>query len=205
MSTSKRRFRRIVESSDSDETAARVTDLVDLPQLISDTDSSDEDHPRVKAKTTAVNPFAYAMQHGKFPVAQPASEQQHPEPPELADTGYLWNAVPPKTSQYLDLEAAHVGSEISEGSTGSSDGSLSDATFIDKETPDSTHSAEDLQVLQKLFPKTFCRENLIKRSPQCRYTFPESVAQKNPVMVNGIINFPVWKRGPVSQHPLASE
>ncbi len=218
----KRRFPIIVDSSDSDETAARCTDFMGRPQVSSDTGSRNSDDPESrKARklaivmeqahdenpqvlvptTTAVNPFVYAMQHGKFPDALPASEHPRPEPPELVDTGNLWNAVPPKTSQYLDLESAHVGSETSEGCTGTSQGSLSDEDFIDKETPADTHSAEDLQVLQTLFPKTFGRENVLKRSPQCRFVFPECDAQKDPVMVNGIIKFPVWKRGPDAVTP----
>ena len=119
----------------------------------------------IKKTTDTVNPFTYAMQHGKFPRAVPG-QHPHLEPPELVDTGYLWNAIPPKTSQFLELEAAHVGSETSEGSTGSSEGSLSDEDFIDKESPPDIHSAEELQLLQRLFPKTFSRENMLKRTPQ---------------------------------------
>jgi hypothetical protein len=158
----------------------------------------------ITSTTDTVNPFTYAMQNGKFPRPVPC-KQPHHEPPELADTGYLWNAVPPRTCQYLDLEAAHVGSETSEGSTGSSEGSLSDEDFIDKESPPDVHSAEELQVLQRLFPKTFSRENMLKRSPKSSIIFRKSAAQKDPVMVNGIIQFPVWKRGPESHHPMTSE
>ena len=182
-------------------------------EVSSDTGSSDSDDPvsrkarKLAIKTaaaSAVNPFAYAMKHGKFPDAQPSSKKHHPELPELTDAGFLWNAVPPKTCQYLDLEADHVGSEISEGSTGSSEGSLSDADFIDKDTPPDIHSAEDLQMLQRLFPKTFSRANMLKHSPQSRYLFPKSDAQNDRVMVNGIIQFPIWKRSPVTSHPMNS-
>jgi hypothetical protein len=214
MTALKRRFPKIVESSDSDEPAADpVTDLVGQIEVSSDTGSSDSDDPvsrkarklvNILATASAVNPFAYAMQHGKFPDAEPVPRTHRPEPPELADSGFLWNAVPPKTCQYLDLEAVQAGSETSEGSTGSSEGSLSDADFIDKETPPDIHSAEDLQELQRLFPKTFSRENMHKHAPQCKYIFPKSDAQKDTVMVNGIIQFPIWKRGPVSSHPMNS-
>jgi hypothetical protein len=222
-------------------------------------------------------PFAYAMQHGKFPDAEPSPLQQRPEPQELTDTGNLWNAVPRRTCQYLDLEATQVDSDTSEGSTGSSDGSLSDNNFIDKE-PRDNHTAEELQMLQRLFPKTFGCPNVPKHSPQSRYKLPLSVAPPESaadraidlvdlydvssdsgssdsddpesrkarkldnnlpdvssdsgssdsddpvsrkarklairmgqrhdhhpqVLANGIIKFPVWKRGPVSSHPLTS-
>ena len=155
----------------------------------------------ITSTTVTVNPFAYAMKFGKFPRPVPC-QQPHQQPPELADTGYLWNAVPPKTSQYLDLEAAHVGSDISEGSTGSSEGSLDDEDFIDKESPPDIHTAEELQMLQKLFPKTFCREKMLKHSPQCRYIVPKN---QDPVLVNGIEQFPVWGRGSAPHHPGSSK
>lgn len=281
MIPAKRQHPRIVVSSDEDEPAivassdceqqfrglphvhGPATDLVnlptpqehqnfqDLPEISSDTGSSDSDEPvsrkarklamimsqqqqhqpQVPTTAAAVNPFVYAMQHGKFPKTQPtpmSPMQQRPEPPMLTDPGYLWNAVPPKTSQYLDLEAAHAGSETSEGSTGSSDGSLSDPDFIDKEQD--SHTAEDRSLLEKLFPKTFGPK---MHSSQTRIVFPgtreappdssddgdradddedrpsgsHSPANKNRhsrnnhVMVNGIIQFPIWKRAPVHSHP----
>jgi hypothetical protein len=145
-----------------------------------------------------MNPFHYAMQHGRFPTAATASQQQRPEPAELSDAGYLWNAVPPRTCQYLDLEAAQMDSDTSEGSTGSSDGSLSDENFIVKDGDDparENHTAEELQVLQTLFPKTFSKREQVHGSVQ-----PNKIRGR--VMVNGIIQFPVWKRGPARTHPL---
>ena len=153
----------------------------------------------ITSTTDTVNPFAYAMQFGKFPRQVPC-QQPHQQPPELADTGNLWNAVPRKTSQFLDLEACHVGSDISEGSTGTSEGSLDDEEFIDKTSPP-VHTAEELQMLQKLFPKTFSDKKKLKHSPQSKYIFPP---ETKPVLVNGIEQFPVWKRGAVTSHPLTS-
>ena len=157
----------------------------------------------ITSTTDPVNPFTYAMQYGKFPRPVPC-QQPRKQPPELADTGYLWNAVPPRTCQYLDLEAAHVGSDISEGSTGSSEGSLDDAEFIDKETPPDIQTAEELQMLQRLFPKTFSPGNMLKHSPQSRYILPKSNAHAAPVLVNGIDKFPVWGRGSAPDHPWSS-
>jgi hypothetical protein len=59
------------------------------------------------------------------------------------EEGNLWNAVPPLLQQ-----AAH-GSSTSSGSTGSSDGSLSDE-FIDKSDPAFTYLQE--KVLMRYFP-----------------------------------------------------
>ena len=226
--------------------------LQDLPEMSSDAGSSDSDdpvsrkarklamimrqqqqhQPQVPTTAAAVNPFVYAMLHGKFPKTQPtpmSPMQQVPEPPMLTDPGYLWNAVPPKTCQYLDLEAAHAGSETSEGSTGSSDGSLDDPDFIDK--VQDSHTAEDRSLLEKLFPKTFGPKT---HSVPSRIVFPGTrkappvssddgdradddedrpsgnhspayenrLSRKNHVMVNGIIQFPIWKRAPVLSHPV---
>jgi hypothetical protein len=209
--------------------------------------------PAVKALQTMPPkrpcPFAFAMKHGKFPDAEPSPLHQRSEPVELTDSGNLWNAVPRRTCQYLDLEAAQVDSDTSEGSTGSSDGSLSDADFIDKDASRDSHTAEELQFLQRLFPKTFGCNNVPKLAPQSRYVLPQTAAphcqnqqQQQPdlpdvssdsgssdsddpvsrkarklairmralhdqqprVMANGIVQFPVWKRGPVTSHPLTS-
>jgi hypothetical protein len=107
----------------------------------------------ITSTTDTENPFTYAMQHGKFPRPVPR-QQQRLEPAFLSDPGYLWNAVPPRSSQYLDLEAEHVGSS-SAGSTGSSEGSLQDPDFIIKE--EETLNEAELTELQRLFPKTFRR------------------------------------------------
>ena len=177
----------------------KVTDLVDLPKEVVDTasGSSDSDESQDLAPPPAVNPFHYAMQHGRFPDAAPTTQQQRPEPVELADTGYLWNAVPPRSCQFLELEATQMDSDTSEGSTGSSDGSLHDDNFIDKDPARDSHTAEELQVLQTLFPKTFSKREQVRGSGQ-----PNKFRGR--VMVNGIIQFPVWKRGPLRTHPLIS-
>jgi hypothetical protein len=104
----------------------------------------------------AENPFAYAMLHGHFPTPAKTTQQQRPEPLGLTEEGILWNAVPPRYSQYLDMEAAH-GSSTSSGSTGSSDGSLSD-DFIEKDDPQALYTGNELQYLAKYFPKTFKRK-----------------------------------------------
>ena len=111
-------------------------------------------------------PFLFAAKHGYFPKKtdiapaptlhqppQPPPEVQPPPPlPALFDDGYLWNARPPTTSQFLDNEASH-GQSQSSGTTGSSDGSLDDPDFIDKdEEPD--YNSEEHAIMQQLFPLT---------------------------------------------------
>jgi hypothetical protein len=97
----------------------KVTDLVDLPKEVVHTASGscDSDESQDLAPTPAMNPFHNVMQHGRFPDAAPTTQQQRPEPAELTNAGNLWNAVPLRTCQYLDLEAAQVDSDTSEGST----------------------------------------------------------------------------------------
>jgi hypothetical protein len=52
------------------------------------------------------------------------------------------------------MEAAHEGFG-SPGSTGSSEGSLEDPDFIVKDLPHANHTEDELQVLRRMFPKTF--------------------------------------------------
>ena len=111
-----------------------------------------------EANAAALTPFQYAAKFGRFPKRDPVVPQPQQQPEDAPhNNGFLWNARPPARSQYLDEEAAHVGSSTS-GTSGSSDGSLDDDNFIDKSTsPDFT--AADVQQLQLLFPvtsKRFC-------------------------------------------------
>ena len=108
------------------------------------------------ANAAALTPFQYAAKFGHFPKREPAvpQPQQQPED-EPHNDGFLWNARPPARSQYLDEEAAHVGSSTS-GTSGSSEGSLDDDDFIDKSTP-TDFTAADVQQLQLLFPVTYKR------------------------------------------------
>ena len=101
-----------------------------------------------RAQAALMSPFLYAAQHGHFPPKSAGPSAPRPQHPTL-DDGNLWNARPPVTSQYLEMEAAHMGSTTS-GSTGASDGSLSDPDFIDRATPN--FSREDSATLQQLFP-----------------------------------------------------
>lgn len=168
--------------------------LIPLYLIISESVSSDEgssdsaDPVSRKARKLAVrqahqpiNPFTYAMQHGKFPQPEPGTAQQHHEHALLTDPGYLWNAVPPRTCQYLDLEAVHAGSDTSEGSTGSSDGSLSDPSFIDKETKQDTQTTEERELLQRLFPKTFGPKQQQKHSSKSAVIMPQLDASSSQV------------------------
>ena len=123
----------------------------------SENERSDESKAEAAPQSDpAENPFAYAMLHGHFPTPAKTTQQQRPEPLGLTEEGFLWNAVPPRYCQYLDMEAAH-GSSTSSGSTGSSDGSLSD-DFIEKDDPQALYAANELRYLAKYFPKTFKRK-----------------------------------------------
>ena len=109
-----------------------------------------------EANAAALTPFQYAAKFGHFPKCDPAVPQPQQQPEEAPQNdGFLWNARPPARSQYLDEEAAHVGSSTS-GTSGSSEGSLDDDDFIDKSTPND-FTAADVQQLQLLFPVTYKR------------------------------------------------
>lgn len=128
----------------------------------SDSGSSDSDDPvsrkarklalrmhlnKVKVHESSLAPFLYAAKHGHFP-KKTVPSQPRPQRPSL-DDGNLWNARPPVSSQFLELEAAH-GQSQSSGSTGTSDGSLSDSDFIDRASP--SYTLEESATLQKHFP-----------------------------------------------------
>jgi hypothetical protein len=87
-----------------------------------------------------VDLFTYAMRHGKFPSKRSNGARQQLKPAR-------------RTSKYLDNEAAHSGS-TSSGTTGTSDGFLSD-DFVVNDDPQDTPATEDLEMLAKFFPKTF--------------------------------------------------
>ena len=105
----------------------------------------------VPDSSRASNPLHFAGEHGVFPCPLPSPLHDRPEHEFLSDTGYLWNAVPPRSSKYMDLEAEHSGS-TSSGTSGSSDGSLSD-DFVVKDGP--AVPKRHLPILKRMFPKTF--------------------------------------------------
>jgi len=153
--------------STADAAAPSPAPVSSTDEVSSDSGSSLSDEPiSRKARKLAVlkalkhnhsqrcETFAYAMLHGKFPQPGPAPQQPPSEHPMLTDPGYLWNAVPPRHCQYLDMEASHEGFG-SPGSTGSSEGSLEDPDFIVKDLAHENHTEDELQVLRRMFPKTF--------------------------------------------------
>jgi hypothetical protein len=128
----------------------------------SDSGSSDSDDPisrkarkmalrmhleKVRVHESSLAPFLYAAKHGHFPKRTGPSQPRPHHPSQ--DDGNLWNARPPVSSQFLELEAAHGISQTS-GSTGASDGSLSDSDFIDRASP--IYTQEETAALQLHFP-----------------------------------------------------
>jgi hypothetical protein len=104
-----------------------------------------------------MNALQFAAQFGRFPkIAENAAaraERLAASADTADDDGFLWNAVPPSTSQYLDLEA--VCDDSSAGSSGSSDRSLTPG-FVDDIEAEKEHITKDeLQVLRRFFPHTF--------------------------------------------------
>ena len=106
-----------------------------------------EDDDRSSDCTDHAEPFDYSG----MPALLSDSEDSVDEQAMSDEEGNLWNAVPPLLQQ-----AAH-GSSTSSGSTGSSDGSLSD-DFIDKSDPAFTFLQE--KVLMRFFP-ILCKDMLI--------------------------------------------
>jgi hypothetical protein len=67
--------------------------------------------------------------------------------------GNLWNAVPPRTSQFLDLEAVCT-DDTSSGLSSISDGELSPGFVSDCEAEKENLTKDDLALLERFFPHT---------------------------------------------------
>ena len=101
------------------------------------------------------NPLHFAAVNGHFPTADdvPMVGVTPAVAADDYDEGYLWNAVPPAVSQFLDYEAACIG-DTSSGSSYSSDGELTPG-FVDDLEPEEGISADDMELLRRKFPHTF--------------------------------------------------
>jgi hypothetical protein len=103
------------------------------------------------------NPLLFAAQHGRFPTADDVPMVGVPaanaEDHDISD-GNLWNAVPAHVPQFLDLEAACM-DDTSSGSTDGSDGVLSPGFIDDIEPEKENITAEDVELLRRLFPHTY--------------------------------------------------
>ena len=146
-----------------------------------------------EANAAALTPFQYAAKFGRFPKHDPAVPQPRQQPEEAPHDGCLWNARPPARSQYLDEEAAHVGSSSS-GRSGSSEGSLGDDDFIDKTSPDFTAAEE--QQLQLLFPLTSKRFLLCSSAGCC--------SQKSADAAQQVFSKTLHRRIPHYRHQLST-
>lgn len=99
----------------------------------------------------------FAGKFGHFPgpddSAMIVAVAEHPVPE--VDDGFLWNAVPAKSCQYLDLEAV-CADETSSGSSacGDSEGELTPGFVDDLEAEKENLSTDDALLLQRFFPHT---------------------------------------------------
>ncbi len=104
------------------------------------------------------NPLHFAAEFGHFPTADDVPMVGIPAAQDAVvldgDDGYLWNAVPASVRQFLDLEAACV-DDTSSGSSDGSDGELSPGFIDDIEPEKENITVEDVQLLQRMFPKTY--------------------------------------------------
>ena len=163
------RRRRIIVASDSEEDHAPNLQQQELSNAHTAAAPANADDAAplavaAAAQAAALAPFMYAAKYGHFPRERPAQlkfPELQPEGTQQED-GFLWNARPPFTSQYLATEAAY-GDTSSSGSTGTSDGSLSD-DFVEKGTSQ-RFSCDEAMELQRYFPLTAKR---FISAAQCR-------------------------------------
>lgn len=146
--------------------------------VIVSSDSDDDPQPSQPSMQLAViqgpsaapsemNALQFAAKFGHFPSASDCAAAlavnsgtplvQHDSTDDDDDEcdGYLWNAVPPKDCQYLDLEA-HCVDDTSSGSCGDSDSNRGMTPgFVDDDVADNRNlNASDVAVLQRFFPHT---------------------------------------------------
>jgi hypothetical protein len=147
----------VSERLDAEREVKMIRQAVDGRAVIVISDDSEPGSPRSEQPDLAPvwNPLHFAAVNGHFPTADDVPMVGMP----LAvvaddyDAGYLWNAVPPAVSQYLDLEAACI-DDTSSGSSYRSDGELTPG-FVDDLEPEESISADDMELLRRKFPHTF--------------------------------------------------
>jgi hypothetical protein len=119
----------------------------------------------VDVAPASMNALQFAAKFGRFPTQAECAAAlavnadtplvQHVDPVPEVDDGFLWNAVPAKTCQYLDLEAV-CADETSSGSSacGDSEGELTPGFVDDLEAEKENLSTDDASLLQRFFPHT---------------------------------------------------
>ena len=133
------RRRRIIVASDSEEDHAPNLQQQELSNAHTAAAPANADDAAplavaAAAQAAALAPFMYAAKYGHFPRERPAQlkfPELQPEGTQQED-GFLWNARPPFTSQYLATKTAY-GDSSSSGSTGTSDGNLCRTILLRKE------------------------------------------------------------------------
>jgi hypothetical protein len=150
--------------SDSEAREATICEGTERPYPASASVKSRTSPQRsVAAAPADLNALQYAARFGRFPSPAechaarevnfntPLVQNDEPE----VDNGYLWNAVPPKSSQYLDLEAACM-DETTSGSSACTDSEdeLTPGFVDDFETEKENLSTDDVSLLQRFFPHT---------------------------------------------------
>lgn len=114
-----------------------------------------------------LTPLQFAGKFGRFPGLEDAAMIAAVAEPEIDidGDGNLWNAVPPKTCQYLDLEAVCV-DDTSSGSSAGSDGQLTPGFVDDVDDVKENLSPDDHAFMLRHFPRTL-RYAMMSRG--CRF------------------------------------
>ncbi len=166
----------VLSSDESDNDMGDTADVADAeirvgsenPQPATAAVGSNENSLRsVDVEPAHMNALQFAAMFGRFPTpAQcaaaravnaitPLVQHKDPEGDLEVDDGYLWNALPPKTSQFLDLEAVCV-DDSSSGSSGydDSEDELTPGFVDDLEAEKENLSEDDVELLQRFLPLT---------------------------------------------------
>jgi hypothetical protein len=155
-------------SSDSEEDAGELH-VDEFGNALDEFGNPQEDTPpRTSfAHLAMLSPLQFAGRFGRFPSpgecgpAVPAVEDDDlplVQPVVMVadadlNDGNLWNAVPPRTSQFLDLEAACM-DDTSSGYSSISGGELSPGFVSDCEAEKENLTKDDLALLERFFPHT---------------------------------------------------
>jgi hypothetical protein len=122
--------------------------------VISDGDESSSEADS-HAEPSLLTPLQFAGRFGRFPSKEDSKMIAAVTEPVLNNDadGNLWNAVPPRTCQYLDLEAVCV-DDTSSGSSESSDGQMSPGFVDDVEDSKEIVTPDDIAFMERHFPHT---------------------------------------------------
>jgi hypothetical protein len=117
--------------------------------------SNDNEDSSSVPKPSLLTPMQFAGRFGRFPGKEDSAMIAAVTEPalDIDVDGNLWNAVPPTTCQFLDLEAVCV-DDTSSGYSQESDDQMSPGFVDDEDDSKENLTPDDIAFLERHFPHT---------------------------------------------------